>query len=307
MMGPIQPKAVGLVSVKSYECVGNGAPTTQGFNVERHLTPFFFRSLELMSVNGDFYRFDSSELVPITHALADSLTVADSFLVVDGQSIAFDRHLKRFSGAIAKHEDLELGDFFEAVRAAIPKRGAWFPRLEYRRAQPPGQRLYLRLRSAPERTETLTLWTYPDLDSRENPQVKGPDLSLCQQIRRTANLHGADEAVILSPDGFIADGALSSIVWTRDNTLFAPDDSTSWLPSITREIVMELALQAGLEVRVCRAKPSDLAGAEVWSLSALQGIRGVTAWKGVEITPPRLYLPFRKRLGMLLQPITRRD
>jgi branched-subunit amino acid aminotransferase/4-amino-4-deoxychorismate lyase len=256
-----------------------------------------------MSVNGDFYRFDSGELVQITHALADSLTVADSFLVLEGQAVALERHLKRFSDSVATIEELDLNHFFDAAKSVIPKRGSWFPRFEYRGSQPEGQRLYLRLRKAPERTETLTLWTCTEADSRENPLVKGPDLSLCQQLRRTANLHGADEAVLLSPDGFISDGALSSIVWLKDNVLYAPDDSTPWLPSITRSIVFELARQAGLEVTEVRAKPSDLAGAEVWSLSALQGIRAATSWKGVEIAAPRLYQPFRKRLAMLMQPI----
>lgn len=257
-----------------------------------------------MSVNGDFYRFDSGELIRITHALADSLTVADSFLVVDGQTVALAKHLKRFAESVALHEELDLADFFAASKAVIPKRGAWFPRFEYRDSQQAGQRLYLRLRKAPERTETLTLWSCTEPDARQNPLVKGPDLSLCQQLRRTANLHGADEAVLLSPDGYISDGALSSIVWVKDNVLYGPDDSTPWLPSVTREIVFDLAVQAGLETKEIRAKPSDLAGAEVWSLSALQGIRAATVWSGVDIAPPKLYQPFRKRLGMLLQSIS---
>ena len=256
-----------------------------------------------MSVNGDFYRFDSGELIQITHALADSLTVADSFLVLDGQTVAVDRHFARFSESVSLHEQLDLTLFFEAAKSIIPKRGAWFPRFEYREFQPTGQRLYLRLRKAPERTETLTLWTCTEPDNRESPRIKGPDLSLCQQLRRTANLHGADEAVLLSPDGFISDGALSSIVWLKDDVLYAPDETTPWLPSITRSIVFDLASQAGLQTEAVRAKPADLAGAEVWSLSALQGIRAATSWKGVDIAPPRLYQPFRKRLAMLLQPI----
>lgn len=256
-----------------------------------------------MSVNGDFYRFDSGELVQITHALSDSLSVADSFLVQDGQTVALDRHFARFSASVQALEKLELNGFFDAVQRQIPKTGDFFPRLEYRNTQPEGQRLYLRMRPAPERTSTLTLWSSTEPDTRENPLVKGPDLSLCQQLRRTANLHGADEAVLLSEDGFIADGALSSIVWLSEGTLFAPDESTRWLPSITRSIVLELANQAGLNIELARAKPVDLSGCEVWSLSALQGIRGVTSWQGVDIKQPLLHSAFRKRLALLRAPI----
>ena len=256
-----------------------------------------------MSVNGDFYQFDSGQLRLVTHAMADTLSVADSFLVQQGQSVALDRHFERFTYSVNTFEPVDLTEYTDLVRQAIPKVGFWFPRLEYRHSQPEDSRLFLRIRTAPERTETLSLWTCTEADTRENFKIKGPDLSLCQKLRRTANLHGADEAILLSEDGFIADGALSSIVWVRDNTLYAPDESTNWLPSITRELVIGLAEQAGLEIKLVRAKPSELAGAEVWSLSALQGIRAAISWQGVEIAKPKLYLPFRKRLGMLLAPI----
>lgn len=256
-----------------------------------------------MSVNGDFYRFDSGDLVRIAHSLPEGLDVADSFLVQDGQTVALERHLARFQKSVNFFEPTSLELFFEVALRHIPMKGAWFPRLEYRATQPVGQRLYLRLREAPERFETVTLWTLPDPDTRVNPSIKGPDLALGQQLRRTANLHGADEAVLLTPDGYIAEGALSSIVWVKDGALYLPDDSTPWLPSITRSVVADLAKQAGLAVHEVRAKPNELAGSEVWSLSALQGIRGVTRWSGVAISQPKLYLPFRKRLQMLLRPI----
>lgn len=252
-----------------------------------------------MSVNGDFYRYDSGQLLPITHAIADQLSVADSFLVKDQQVIALERHMKRFENSVNLHESIDLSDYFEASRKLLKEPGEWFPRFEYRVTQPKGQRLYLRIRPAPERTETLTLITSPEPDTRENFAVKGPDLSLCQKLRRVANLHGADEAVLLSQDGFVADGALSSIVWLKDEVLFAPDETTNWLPSITRELVFEIANQAGLETRTTRARPAEIAGAEVWSLSSLQGIRAATSWPGVDLVQPTRHLAFRKRLGML--------
>jgi branched-subunit amino acid aminotransferase/4-amino-4-deoxychorismate lyase len=116
-------------------------------------------------------------------------------------------------------------------------------------------------------------------------------------------LHGADEAVILDKDGAISDGALSSIVWWEKDVLFGPDDSTPWLPSITRELVFEIAEQAGYQTSQRRAKPDELAGCEVWSLSALQGIRGVTSWGEIPLAEHHLLSPFRKRLGLLATPL----
>lgn len=252
-----------------------------------------------MSAGGDFFRFSGGRLIEIDIALADPLSVADSWLVDEGNVRGLTRHLDRFAGSI--HDEVtnsQLPDFFDALKEALPKTGVWFPRIEYREDQPVGERLFLRLREAPERTEFCKLWTLDEPDPRTSPGIKGPDLSLCQKLRRMANLHGADETVLLV-DGHIADGALSAIVWWQDDVLLAPDETTPWLPSITREFVFELAEQAGYKTRTVRARPDQLEGAEVWSLSSLQGIRGVIEWQGLKLGELKRLGSFRKRLSLL--------
>lgn len=253
-----------------------------------------------MSVAGDFYQFRDGEFHHVEDTLSETLTVADSFLVENGRVRAIERHFHRFAKSISNPEvteDLEV--FFTAVITQLPRSGSWFPRLEYRADLSKGEQLVLRIREAPERTETVSLWSSDEPDPRRQPKVKGPDLSACQRLRRAANLRGADEAVILDSSGYIADGALSAIVWWDENVLCAPDDSTDWLPSITRELVFELARDAGYQTMETKAKPADLAGCEVWSLSSLQGIRAVTHWDGVAVAQPKHALSFRKRLGLL--------
>lgn len=304
-MLPIEPEATGLIGKERNERVGNRCPTIQSFVKKSHFALGSDRSLDAMSVNGDFFRFVDDELVPVDIALADPLTVADSWCVLDGSARALGKHFQRFADSISDPNcRKQLPTFFQQVISTIPSEGDWFPRIEYRAERPEGERLFLRLRPAPERTETCTLWTYDKQDPRQLPTIKGPDLSVCQSLRRAANLHGADEAVLLDAHGFISDGALSAIVWWQGETLCAPDDQTPWLPSITRELVFNIASQAGYQTKTLKAKPEELHGAEIWSLSALQGIRGVTAWKGVSIGELKLLNPFRKRLKMLLEPVS---
>ena len=258
-----------------------------------------------MSVLGEFYQFVDGQLRHVDDTLMETLSVADSFLVENGRVRALDRHFKRFSGSITTPGITnELNQFFEAVMNQLPKTGAWFPRIEYRAELPKGEQLVLRLREAPERSESLTLWTLDEPDPRKNPRVKGPDLSACQRLRRAANLRGADEAVIVDTDGYICDGALSSIVWWRGDVLEAPDSSTPWLPSITRELVFELAKAAGHQTLETKAKPEDLADCEIWSLSALQGIRTVSHWGELKLATPKFASPFRKRLSLLSSEIS---
>ena len=254
-----------------------------------------------MSVDGEFLRFDGKVLVPVDFVDSSKLSVADSWLVREGKTIALEKHFERFQKwvrQISGQSNLDLTSFFHSVREVLPMKGLWFPRIEYRSESNYPTKLFIRMRPAPELSKTVSLWTYDEPDPRALPFVKGPDLSLCQQIRRAANLHGADEAVLVDADGFISDGALSSILWWRDGRLCGPDDSTNWLDSITRQEIFDIASHAGFETRTEKVKPADLSGCEVWSVSSLQGVRGVTSWEGVELGSIELSATFRKRLKL---------
>ena len=304
MVLPIQPKTARLIGEERDKGVNDGGPASQSFVEKLHFARSQARSLEQMSAGGDFFRFSADRLIQIDIALADPLSVADSWLVDEGNVRGLARHLERFARSITDEVTTsQLPQFFDAVRQTLPRTGSWFPRIEYRADQPVGERLFLRIREAPERSEFCKFWTLDEPDPRSTPLIKGPDLSLCQKLRRMANLHGADEAVLLA-DGYIADGALSAIVWWHNDVLHAPDETTPWLPSITREFVFELAEQAGFETKTVRAKPENLEGAEVWSLSSLQGIRGVTKWDELRLGELKRLGSFRKRLALLSEPIS---
>jgi branched-subunit amino acid aminotransferase/4-amino-4-deoxychorismate lyase len=259
-----------------------------------------------MQLDADFYCYRNGQLVQIeSDDNPDvSLAAADSWLVEDGRIRNLDAHEQRFRYAIdsvAPDHAYLLDDFFEQVRKVLPRTGRWFPRIEYHRDESTDNHLRLRLRSAPETSQTVRLWTLDEPDPRISPRIKGPDLSLGQQLRRRANLHGADEAVLLTSVGLISECALSSLVWWRDDVLCAPGDEIPWLHSVTRDEVFALANQAGYQTRTESIKPADLDGLEIWVLSSLQGIRVVTEWSDLPNGPavPRHAEAFRKRLRLL--------
>ena len=258
-----------------------------------------------MSVLGDFYRLEAGELKPVIESFSDvQLKVADSWLVDDGRVRSLDAHFERF-GSWVKDEDPDqsayLPGFYAEIKRLLPRIGRWFPRMEYHAEQPANLRLYLRLREAPSKMESVTLWTYTEPDPRVSPSVKGPDLSLCQQLRRHANMNGADEAVITNSKGFVAEGALSALVWWRGDVLCSSDDQTNWLPSITRDEVQSIASQMGFEVRLENVRPVELARLPIWALSSLNGIMPVRSWVGIsDQLPESLHLDgFLKRLKLL--------
>ncbi|MFM7030332.1 MAG: aminotransferase class IV [Micrococcales bacterium] len=264
-------------------------------------------------LEGEFFRFEDGSLVLCRDAISElHLAVADSWLVEDGKVRSLEAHFERFErwvSAASPRLAPQLDAFFELVSAAIPTSGRYFPRIELHQATSdgllPSDTLFLRLRTAPEQLGAVRLWTLDEPDPRSNPAVKGPDLSLCMQLRRKAQLHGADETVLVDSDGYVIEGALSSIVWWRGDVLCSSNSDTSWLPSITRAEVFELAKSAGFETRVERVRPDDLRGCEIWALSSLQGIRPVVEWQqiGDDIGPATHLETFQRRLRMLARVI----
>lgn len=114
-------------------------------------------------------------------------------------------------------------------------------------------------------------------------------------------MHGADEAVLLSPDGHVIEGALSSLVWWRQDLLCVPSGSLDQLESITRNQVEAIARQSGFEVVEDLAKPEDLVGLEIWCLSSLQCIRPVVGWVdlGGPVGEANHLEAFNKRMRLL--------
>lgn len=255
---------------------------------------------------GQFYQYKDGILAAISEPAEQEvgLAVADSFLVENGSMRGRKLHENRFrSGVAVTSPDYldELDRFFELAFELVPREGRWWPRFELHLGSESPNQLYFRLRGAPELLGPATVWTLPETDPRSNPSIKGPDLSLGQQLRRKAKMHGADEAILLNSNAEIAEGALSSLVWWRGEVLCAPDDTIPWLPSVTRELVLEVAKQSGVEVRFEAAKPESLIGCEVWLLGALHGIRPVSHWVdlGGELGEPRHVEAFTMRLKML--------
>jgi branched-subunit amino acid aminotransferase/4-amino-4-deoxychorismate lyase len=239
-----------------------------------------------MDENTQFFRFHDGRLELVTEGQLNEvqLKVADSWLVENGRARSIDSHFRRFEtwvSAISSECAKSLPEFFEAVRALVPREGRIFPRIEYHAEADAPDHLYLRLREAPDQLGSVSLWTLPEPDPRENPTVKGPDLSLGMQMRRNAKMHGADEAVITDLDGYVLEGALSALVWWRGEKLYSTSASLPWLPSITRDEVFAIANQMGIATGTEKVKPADLIGLEIWALSSLQGIRPVSEWIGL--------------------------
>jgi branched-chain amino acid aminotransferase len=73
---------------------------------------------------------------------------------------------------------------------------------------------------------------------------------------------GYDEAILLTAEGFVADGSGENVFVVREGRLWTPPLSTSILPGITRDSVIQMAQDLGYVVEEGHIIRSDLYLAE---------------------------------------------
>ncbi len=77
-----------------------------------------------------------------------------------------------------------------------------------------------------------------------------------------AKRHGFDNAVVLGPDGNVAEFATANLMLVRDGVVMTPASNGTFLAGITRSRVLDLLRAAGREVRECAVTPAMLESAD---------------------------------------------
>ena len=119
---------------------------------------------------------------------------------------------------------------------------------------------------------------------------------------RRARADGYDDALLMTTGGLILEGPTFAVAWVVDGKLETPDLDLGILDSITRRLVLEAAVELGLEITEGR-----------WQLSRLETASEVCAWSTIKEVQPitavgRLAFPagpltstlaraFRQRVG----------
>jgi len=79
---------------------------------------------------------------------------------------------------------------------------------------------------------------------------------------REAAAKGFDEAILLNVEGSVAEATVANIFIVENGILRTNDESSSILPGITRDSVIQLARSLGYEVQIGLLRPEDLQLAE---------------------------------------------
>ncbi len=123
-----------------------------------------------------------------------------------------------------------------------------------------------------------------------------------------AQAAGAQEAIFLNDQGYLAEGTTCNLFLVREGRLLTPSLECGILPGITRDaIVQELAASLGISVREGRWGPEELWRAdEVFVTSSLREIMPITTLEGKPVGQGRCG-PVTWRLIEAFRELVRRE
>ena len=117
---------------------------------------------------------------------------------------------------------------------------------------------------APSPQRGLTATVSPIRRNSHSPLSRLKSLNYLDNLlaRRMARLAGADDALLLNEEGFVAEASTCNVFLVSRGTLITPDEESGILPGITRRAVMELAVKLGVKVKEAKVTLEELLKAE---------------------------------------------
>lgn len=91
-----------------------------------------------------------------------------------------------------------------------------------------------------------------------DPAIKSANFLNNILAKIEAKQKGADEGIMLTLDGYLAEGSICNLFFVKRRRLFTPSTGLGILAGITRRLVIDLAKRAAIPVAETRRVPSDL-------------------------------------------------
>lgn len=121
--------------------------------------------------------------------------------------------------------------------------------------------------------DPINLCLYPHPITSKLAHIKSLSYVERFQIKNYAKLQGFDDAIVLSPEGYLLETSFSNLFWIENGTIFTPDKSLPLLRGITLNQIIK---ETHLEVLEGKYSLENINGhASVYICNALTGIRPV--------------------------------
>lgn len=231
-------------------------------------------------LNGAFVSEADAKLPIFDRGLLFADAVYEGLGILDGQIIDFPRHmarLRRSLGQLAIAEPMTQDAFFAVLMELVARNGVreGFMYLHITRGTADRDYLY-----AADLVPNIFAFTQPQDHQGADDVPKAlslhstPDLRWARRDIKTSNLlgqvlaktaaheAGADEALMIAPDGFITEGGATSFFIVTDGTIIARPVSNDILHGITRQSMLAVAEAENLAIETRKITLEEAYGAD---------------------------------------------
>lgn len=128
--------------------------------------------------------------------------------------------------------------------------------------------------------------------------LKGPNAALYALAALEKEARGADELILLSPRGFVAEATSAALIWLQGNTLYTSEfEPTGAVAGVRLAALTTQATAAGWRVRAVTNRPNYLDLADAVATVNVTGVRWLGAVEGHQLTPNPVQQAFHALLG----------
>ena len=254
-------------------------------------------ALSIVYLNGSFQNIQKAHISPLDRGFLFGDAVYEVIPVYGGKPLLLNKHLARLdrslseirmlnphtpekwtsiiNSLIEKNGGGNLGIYLQISRGTEFGRDHTFPKV----ITPTVFGMASRIADANFQDTGVAAITLPD--SRwARCDIKSTALLANILARQQAADAGADDAILIR-DGYVTEASVSSVIIVEGDILVTRNDGPELLPGTTRQLVLELATEAGLSCREEAVSEKRLRAAdELWLMSATRDVVPVTHLDG---------------------------
>lgn len=282
-----------------------------------------------INVNGNLGTEKDLLLSPLDLGFVFGASVYETLRTYRGRPFLLERHLTRLRESAASLEisldlnDQQIMDRIEKTLTAASNPesyvrlivSAGVGELDYRRApgREPRPTIVILVKPLPEvpvriyqeGIRVAVVGVVRNHPKSVSPRIKTSNLLNNMFAMREAHARDAEEAVMLSYRGEVAEGSQTNVFLVKDRVVKTPAVDVGILAGITRELVLRLTAEQGFETKECVISPEELLHAdEVFITSSTREVVPVVEVDDTRIGDGRpgpvtlaLLAAYRERVG----------
>jgi branched-chain amino acid aminotransferase len=234
----------------------------------------------LVNVDGKLGSEEDRLLSPLDQGFLFGASVYETVRTYGGKTFLLQRHLERLRES-AKALDINLDVTDDEIAARVEETlvaagnpessirivvSAGVGAIDYHAGSASRPTVVVIVRPLPEYPESLyregaRAVIVPMMRATKgglDPRIKSSNLLTNLMALREAQRQKAYEAILLNPDGDVAEGSMSNVFLVAKSVIRTPPLSAGILEGITRELLIEVAREKGFPVEERGFKPEEL-------------------------------------------------